>query len=69
MDQLCIYCQENWENLSKTNVVEDKNALLFNGYNKEEVNCLGINAQNCAGLGSACSSTVCSEKWLHSYIQ
>ena len=55
-------CPDSWENLSKTtNVVEDENAVLFTGYNKEEVRRLGIDARNCAVLDSACSSTVCGE--------
>ena len=37
-------------------------------YNKAEVHQLGIDARNCAVLDSACSSTVCGEDWLGSYI-
>ena len=62
-------CLDSWENLSKTDVVADENALFFTGYNKEEVRRLGIDARNCVVLDRACSSAVCGENWLNSYIQ
>ena len=69
MDHLGIYtCPDSQENFSNTNVV-DENAVLSNGYNKEEVRRLGIDAQSCAVLDCACSSTVCGEKLLNNYIQ
>ena len=61
-------CPDSWENLRKVHVVEDENVVLFTGYNKAEVHQLGIDARNCAVLDSACSSTVCGEDWLGSYI-
>ena len=53
-----------WLNLAK-----EEHAVLFTGYNNEEVLRLGIDAQNCAVLDSACSSTVCGNKWIKNYIQ
>ena len=43
--------------------------MLFTGYNTEEVRRLGIDACNCAVLDSACSSTVCGDNWVNSYIE
>ena len=34
--------------MAKINIVEDENAVLFTGYNKEEVRRLGVDACNCA---------------------
>jgi len=61
-------CPDSWENLAKVNMVEDENVVLFTGYHKEEVATLGSDARNCAVLDSACSSTVCGENWVNSYI-
>ena len=55
--------------MTKINIVEDEHALLFTGYNKEEVRRLGVGARNCAVLDSACSSTVCGDGWINNYIQ
>ena len=43
--------------------------MLFTGYNTEEVRRLGIDARNCAVLDTACSSTVCGDNWVNSYIE
>ena len=51
-------CPDSWENMRKVNVVEEGHAVLFTGYNTEEVRRLGVDARNCAVLDSACSSTV-----------
>ena len=48
--------------------VEDENVVLFTRYNKDEIEQLGIDARNCAILDSACSSTMCGENWIGSYI-
>ena len=61
-------CPESWENIKKVNIVEDENVVLFTGYNKEEIYQLGVDARNCAILDSACSSTVCGQNWMDSYI-
>ena len=62
-------CPDSWENMAKINLAEEEHAVLFTGYNNEEVLRLGIDAQNCAVLDSACSSTVCGDKWIKNYIQ
>ena len=42
--------------MAKINIAEEEHAVLFTGYNTEEVQRLGIDARNCAVLDSACSS-------------
>ena len=61
-------CPDSWENLRRVNIVDDENAVLFTGYNKDEICQLGIDARNCAILDSACSSTVCGRSWINGYI-
>ena len=61
-------CPDSWENKRRVNIVDDENAVLFTGYNKEEIGQLGIDARNCATLDSACSSTVCGRSWIDGYI-
>ena len=65
---LMAECPDSWENMRRGNVVEEENVVLFTGYNKQEIQQLGVDARNCAVLDSACSSTVCGENWLDSYI-
>ena len=55
--------------MAKINIADEEHAVLFTGYNTEEVQRLGIDARNCAVLDSACSSTVCGDKWINNYIQ
>ena len=52
----------------KVNVLEEEHAVLFTGYNTEEVRRLGVDARNCAVLDCAGSSTVCGDSWLNNYI-
>ena len=47
---------------------EDEHVVLFTGYDKREIAQLGINANTCAVLDSACSSTVCGQTWLERYL-
>ena len=54
--------------MAKINIV-DEHAVLFTGYNKEEVRHLGVDTCICAVLDSACSSTVCGDSWINNYIQ
>ena len=61
-------CPDSWENIKKVHLVEDENVVLFTGYNREEIYQLGVDARNCAILDSACSSTVCGQNWIDSYI-
>ena len=62
-------CPDSWENMRRVNVTEEEHAVLFTGYDKVEIRRLGTDARNCAILDSACSSTVCGESWIRSYIQ
>ena len=56
-------CPDSWENMSKTNVTEIlTNPVLFTGNNIADVKQLAYEAQNCAVLDCACSSTVCGQK-------
>ena len=55
--------------MRKVNVVQEEHAVLFTGYDIEEVRRLGDDARNCAVLDSACSSTVCGDSWINNYIQ
>ena len=43
------------DNMAKINIADEEHAVLFTGYNTEEVQRLGIDARNCAVLESACS--------------
>ena len=54
-------CPDSWENMAKVNIAGEEHAVLFTGYNTEEVRRLGIDARNCVVLDSACSSTVCGD--------
>ena len=66
-------CPDSWESRGKQASKRDENevfetAVLFTGYDKSETARLGIESRYCAVLDSACSSTVCGEKWLKCYI-
>jgi transposase InsO family protein len=58
--------------MAQVRVVQDppqENAVLFTGFNKRNAAELCVEARNCAVLDCACSSTVCGEDWLQSYIE
>ena len=55
--------------MRKVNEVEEERAIIFTGYNTEEVRRLDIDVRNCTVLDSACSSTVCGDSWLNNYIE
>lgn len=62
-------CPDSWENLQQANITEnEEHVVLFTGYQKQDLVQLGTDARNCAVLDSACSSTVCGQTWLKSYI-
>ena len=42
--------------------------VLFTGYKSDNLSQLAMDAQNCAVLDSACSSTVCGQSWIDNYI-
>ena len=56
------------ERLANVNIAEGGHTVSFTGYNKAEISKLDIDAQNCAALDSACSSTVCGQMWLNNYL-
>ena len=62
-------CPDSLENMAKIDIAKEEHAVLFTGYNTEEVQHLGIDARNYAVLDSACSSTVYGDKWINNYIQ
>jgi len=55
--------------MKRVNAVEEEHAVLFTGYDRDEIRRLGVDARNCAVLDSACSSTVCGKGWLDNYIE
>ena len=56
------------QKLARVNIAEDEHVVLFTGYRKGDITQLGIEAQNCAVLDSACNSTVCGIDWLENYL-
>ena len=65
---LMAECPDSWENERRVYVLEEENVVSSTVYNKEEIHQLRVDARNCAVQDSACSSTVCDENWLDSYI-
>ena len=66
---LVAICPDALGNKASVNVTEDEHAVLFTGYNKDEIARLGVDARYCAVLDSACSSTVCGKLWLDGYLK
>ena len=66
---LIANCPDAMAYQGNVNVTEDEHAILFTGYNKDEIARLGVDARNCAVLDSACSSTVCGKIWLDGYLK
>ena len=62
-------CPDSYENLAKCLVTEEVSPILFTGNIKEEINQLRCEAQNCAVLDCACTSTVCGRQWLNRYLE
>ena len=76
---LIANCPDTWQNRStRVNVVTSDNTkfsdikeeqmVLFTGYKSDNLYQLAMDAQNCAVLDSACSSTVCGQSWIDNYI-
>ena len=61
---LVANCPDALGNKANVNVTEDEHAVLFTGYNKDEIARLSVDARNCVVLDSACNSTVCGKLWL-----
>ena len=63
-------CPHSYENMNAFEVeIEEDRPCLFTGRDVSELLVLSTEAQNCAVLDSACSSTVCGRDWLENYIQ
>jgi hypothetical protein len=61
------------DSLEDVNVVQEKlnvesEIVLFTGYNEFNLEQLAVDAKNCAVLDTACSSTVCGDGWIKSYL-
>ena len=70
---LLAECPHSYENQDKAFMSEqiennDEEACLFTGQNPSHMVVLSTEAQNCAVLDSACSSTVCGKEWLNNYL-
>ena len=73
------HCPDSWENIarenreeinSKSNIFsDDESEVLFTSQNQEDSVFFSGNSCGYAVLDSACSSTVCGEKWLRSYFE
>ena len=62
-------CPHTWENMRKNKVyyVEEQ-VVMYTGYNQDEIQRLGNESRNCAVLDTACTSTVCGDKWLQCFL-
>ena len=69
---LLAECPHSYENsnafLTDEVALDQEEACLFTGKDPGEMLVLSTEAQNCAVLDSACSSTVCGKQWLSGYI-
>ncbi|CAC5417516.1 unnamed protein product [Mytilus coruscus] len=52
----------------RVNITEEEEVVMFTGNVREDITPLGMDARNCAVLDSACSSTVCGQLWMRSYV-
>ena len=61
-------CPHSWENMQKNDVYYAREqAVTFTGYDQTEMQRLGHESRNCAVLDTACTSTVCGDRWLQCY--
>ncbi|CAC5380795.1 unnamed protein product [Mytilus coruscus] len=51
----------------RVNITEEEEVVMFTGNVREDITRLGMDARNCV-LDSACSSTVCGQLWMRSYV-
>ena len=66
---LLAQCPHSYENTNAYEVEHcQEEACLFTGKDVGQMFVLSAEAQNCAVLDSACSSTVCGKDWLQSYL-
>ena len=64
----CPYSYENAKMAQQVLSDPAEKVVLFTGYNKDAVQVLGEEAINCAVLDTACTSTVCGQKWFQCYL-
>ena len=67
-------CPDSWENTRKGkpsnfNKPKEEDAVFFTGCSEQDMTVFISEAYNCAVLDSACSSTVCGEKWLETFLE
>ena len=73
-------CEHSWENMDKVSLTEhdvlstavsntSEHGVLFTGFQRGDVFRLCRDAQNCAVLDSACSSTACGQTWFNNYLE
>ena len=71
---LLANCPHSFENQNAAFVsdeiesYDEEEACLFTGQNPSHLFVLSAEAQNCAVLDSACSSSVCGKEWLNNYL-
>ena len=61
---------EEGERSDKLSTEEDvlyTDVVLYTGYNQSKIRELGMEANNCAVLDSACTSTVCGQNWFDAF--
>ena len=62
-------CPHSWENMQKNDVYYVREqVVMFTGYDQTEIQRLGHESRNCAVLDTACTSTVCGDRWLQCYL-
>ena len=62
-------CPHSWENMQKNDVYYVREqVVMFTGYDQTEIQRLGRESRNCAVLDTACTSTVCGDRWLQCYL-
>ena len=62
-------CPHSWENMQKNDVYYVREqVVVFTGYDQTEIQRLGHESRNCAVLDTACTSTVCGDRWLQCYL-
>ena len=62
-------CPHSWENMQKNDVYYVREqVVMFTGYDQTEIQRLGHESRNCTVLDTACTSTVCGDRWLQCYL-
>lgn len=69
-------CPDSYENMEKHKdggegeayYTAEEVVIMYTGYNKSEIERLGEETRNCAVLDTACTSTVCGNRWLTGFM-